>query len=374
MQAALYFPFINVPSTAWWTRTLLYWDRVGTIVPQSYWHDPDKLGEYTRKLIHKGLVDQFRPEWAAHALRRNFGAFLNCLSPEEIDDRRQRLRNAEVAFVHRDKWLMYESGLRELQQMGLALDDSDFDHRRREWVAIEQATANEFMAALTLALCQEAGGGDEHSDRQPGRPGTWVPTTDRLEAVQAILAGLEPSNPFDDNRSMSLRVRGEMVAAEIRSELLSDLLPVPAEPLPVDQVLAFRRKHGGLLPNLRRHLESKIDEALAIDDDVLRFRLLDRVRDELEDQIAEAEAYLREFPLKAVSRSSLLKILKFVPILKDPIETGQDLAESARGNPNFNAEPLAYLAFARATFAPASRFKPNPADGIPLIETVSRMR
>lgn len=374
MQAALYFPFINVPSTAWWTRTLLYWDRVGTIVPRTYWHDPDKLGEYTLELIREGLVDQFRPEWAGHALGHNFEIFLQRLSSEEIDDRRRRLRNAQVAFVHRDKWLMYESGLREIRQMGLAADEGDFSHRGQDWVAIEQRTANEFMAALTLGLCHEMGRSDEYSNRGPRASGTWVPTTDIAEAVQVLLAGLQPSDSSEGDPRINLRVRGEMAAAEIRTELLSSLLPVPTEALPVEQVLAFRRKHGSLLPNLRRHLESKIDDALTIDDEVLRFRLLDRLRDELEDQIAEAEAYLRELPLKAVSRSSLLKILKFVPVLKDSIEAGQEFAESARTNPNFNAEPLAYLAFARATFVPAGRFKPNPAEGIPLIQAVSGIR
>ncbi|WP_203711426.1 hypothetical protein [Asanoa siamensis] len=64
MQAALYFPFINVPSTAWWTRTLLYWDRVGTIVPHSYRHEPENLGLHTLELIREGLLDQYPPDFA----------------------------------------------------------------------------------------------------------------------------------------------------------------------------------------------------------------------------------------------------------------------------------------------------------------------
>jgi hypothetical protein len=32
---ALYFPYIRVPEAGWFTRTLLYWDGVRTIVPQS---------------------------------------------------------------------------------------------------------------------------------------------------------------------------------------------------------------------------------------------------------------------------------------------------------------------------------------------------
>ncbi|MEU1605205.1 hypothetical protein [Micromonospora matsumotoense] len=372
MQAALYFPFINVPSTAWWTRTLLYWDRVGTIVPRSYWDDPDRLGEYTLELIREGLVDQFRPEWAGRALGKNFARFLHRLSDEEVDDRRRRLHNGQVAFVHRDKWLMYGSGLQMVQQMGLALRGDRFAHNHRDdWVALEQRTANEFMAALALALCQTASGANGESYGEALPPGTWVPTTDMLEAIQVILAGLEPVSVLGNDQRMNLRVRGEIAAAEVRTGLLSDLLPVPTTPLAVDQVVAFRRKHGNLLPNLRRHLEAKIDEALAIEDEVLRFRLLERITDELEDQISEAETYLRELPLKSVARSSLLKVLKFVPFLKDPIEAGQDTLESLRTNPNFETEPLAYLAFARNAFATARRFTPCQNGDLSLIEAIS---
>ncbi|MEU5950371.1 hypothetical protein ABZ793_33175 [Micromonospora sp. NPDC047465] len=373
MQAALYFPFINVPSTAWWTRTLLYWDRVGTIVPRSYWHDPDRLGRFTLELVREGLVDQFRPEWAGESLGDNFARYLNRLAAEEIDERRRRLRNGQVVFVHRDKWLMYASGLREVRQMGLALDGDHFMHRGDEWVALEQLTANEFMAALTLALCQTASTTGEGSGRGAMPTGTWVPTTDLVEAVQVLLSGLEPKGASGESRKMNLRVRGEVAAAEVRTELLSELLPVPTAPLAVNHIVDFRKRHGDLLPNLRRHLESKIDEALTVEDEVLRFRLLDRIRDELEDQIAEAEAYLRELPLKSVSRSSILKVLKFVPFLKDPIEAGQDIAESFRSNPNFESEPLAYLAFARATFAPARRFTLNQEEDISLVEAISGM-
>jgi hypothetical protein len=97
------------------------------------------------------------------------------------------------------------------------------------------------------------------------------------------------------------------------------------------------------------------------------------MRDELEYQISEAEAYLRELPLKSVSRSSLLKVLKFVPLLKDPIEAGQDALESLRTNPDFETEPLAYLAFARNAFATARRFTPLRAGDLSLIEAISDM-
>ncbi|WP_203711427.1 DUF6236 family protein [Asanoa siamensis] len=255
-----------------------------------------------------------------------------------------------------------------MRRWGLALHDRE-STRRDDWIAVEQTTANEFMAALTLAVREELD--RDHRFNQPNQRMTWVPTTDLAEAVQALLAGLRAATPADDDARLRLRVSGELAAAEIRTELLRDLLPVPTEPLPASKIFEFRRKHGSLLPDLRRHLESKIDEALAIEDEILRFRLLDRVRDQLEDQVSEAETYLRELSLKRISRSSILKILTFVPFLKDPIEAGQDLAESARTNPAFDAEPLAYLAFARTAFAPGQRLVADDSARATLVEALA---
>jgi hypothetical protein len=33
-DAVIYFPYIRVPDNEWFTRVLLYWDQLGTIVPE----------------------------------------------------------------------------------------------------------------------------------------------------------------------------------------------------------------------------------------------------------------------------------------------------------------------------------------------------
>jgi hypothetical protein len=40
----LYFPHINLPNTDWTVRTLLYYDQVGTIVPNDHFYNPEKYG------------------------------------------------------------------------------------------------------------------------------------------------------------------------------------------------------------------------------------------------------------------------------------------------------------------------------------------
>ena len=38
----LYFPHINVPKSDWLIRSLLYWEKVGTIIPQDHLNNPDE--------------------------------------------------------------------------------------------------------------------------------------------------------------------------------------------------------------------------------------------------------------------------------------------------------------------------------------------
>ena len=52
----LYFPYINVPNSIWFTRMLLYWDEVGAIVPYEYIDNPEKLDSHTKSLVEAELV------------------------------------------------------------------------------------------------------------------------------------------------------------------------------------------------------------------------------------------------------------------------------------------------------------------------------
>ena len=370
VQGALYFPFIAVPPTAWWTRIMLYWDGVGTIVPDSYIQDPELHSEYTLELIRAGVVQQVLPHYAGNSLAKNFGRYLHLLSGQEIDRRRRNLSMGHYALIHREKWLTYRGGLQEIQSLGLA--PPEVFSRSGAWIPVEAATAQEFMAALALSLCETAGvRGWGSSERNISE--VWVPTTNRSSASQALLAGLEPvpDTLLDAERS-HIRIRGEMRAFEVRTHLMERLLPVPDTTIPVSKLIEFRKKHGNLLPAFRRYLESKIDESLMIPDPILRSRFMDHIEDELLERTQEAEVYLQELGLQRISRSSVLRILKFIPVLKDPIETAQDLADNLRTSQGLESEPLAYLAFAHVTFTLSMQtYRVDPATGRPLIEAFS---
>lgn len=366
MRGVLYFPFIEVPETAWFTRTLLYWDQVGTIVPKAYVREPDRMAPFTVELIRQGLVKQVLPE-EAEGLVRNFRRFLDRLDEDELERRRRLFAEHSVTRIHMDKFLSV--GFSDIELLGLARTVPAEPPRWIEWVQVETTTAAEFMAALALSLCAP---GPRWQDDQDGRARTWVPITDRPQAASGLLAGLRPLDVANPERSeLSLRVEGDVRVTEIRSALLERLLPVPADPLPLQQVVDFRRRHGDLLPQLRQYLEDAVDQIVMIDDPVMRQRRLDRLVEEAEQRVRQAEAYLREAGVRRIARSHLLRWLKLVPAIAGPAGGIQDIAAGSLKQGDFLREPLAYLAFARTEFDTTERYQVDPMTGVPLVEAMA---
>jgi len=42
MNGLLYYPYINLSQSDWTIRTLLYYEKLGTIVPQEYFYNPER--------------------------------------------------------------------------------------------------------------------------------------------------------------------------------------------------------------------------------------------------------------------------------------------------------------------------------------------
>jgi hypothetical protein len=61
MDNVIYFPYIRVPKSRWFTQVLLYWDQIGSIVPTGYVNNRGLLGRYMHELVKYELVRQIRP-------------------------------------------------------------------------------------------------------------------------------------------------------------------------------------------------------------------------------------------------------------------------------------------------------------------------
>lgn len=337
---------------------------MATITPRSYISNPDFHDPKTLDLIRNELVYQVDPREAERTLGRNFEQFFSLQSPHEIDRRRADFKMGLVVRIHVDKLFIYESGLYSLMDLGLAQREG------HHWAVVERSSAAEFMAALALSLCQAAGPGGWHRGEMPESE-RWVPVTDDPAANRALLSGLTPAMEGEAASLVRMRVSGELENVEVRSVVLADLLPVPDEPMSVQEILSFRRRHGGLLPAFRRELEKRVQEIREKDSPNQQLIALDQLRDEVEELTAAASAYLAESGARRVVRSPLVSFFKFLPGLKDPIDNAQDLLSGGNRSANILHNPLAYLAFANSAFAPIVRYRIDPFTGRPLLTSIS---
>src|SRR5580692_402854 len=101
-DSVLYFPSIRVPETEWFTRVLLYWDTVGTIVPTEYLDDPHFLRPYTAGLKDEGLLTFATPDsgWEAPGYYESFLKLVDALG---LGTDQVPLASRETVRIHVEK-------------------------------------------------------------------------------------------------------------------------------------------------------------------------------------------------------------------------------------------------------------------------------
>ena len=102
----LYFPYINVPNSIWFTRMLLYWDEVGAIVPYDFIEQPSKLDEHTRSLVQESLVRQIMPGnylYQIPEFSSSFTNYLNLLGDKKLSKRTRAFRGGSYFKIHIEK-------------------------------------------------------------------------------------------------------------------------------------------------------------------------------------------------------------------------------------------------------------------------------
>ena len=80
----LYFPYIRVPENKWFTRVLLYWDEVGSIVPSEYVDEPEGLGRYMAALVKEGQVTPVTPGAYIHKVPSFEESFLKMIDNNPV--------------------------------------------------------------------------------------------------------------------------------------------------------------------------------------------------------------------------------------------------------------------------------------------------
>ncbi|MCU7549829.1 hypothetical protein OCK74_11925 [Chitinophagaceae bacterium LB-8] len=233
MENLLYYPYINVPETAWTARTLLYYDRVGSIVPQRYFYEPDNYNPFMREMVRNELIEPINPiEVLDHPLEIS-RPFIKYLNDDDFDlqKRRKAFLNGSLGRIHRDKFTLNNPRIHvdkfdgeifyQLKQAGLAIRQDD------EWFIVEKKTANELMTFLASVL---------------GGKLKYQPTTDKIQ--KRFKAVFKSKQDFKISKK----------ASEKRELILNELIPFP-EQIDIVKLRAFKDKNLDLLKAFKNKVE-----------------------------------------------------------------------------------------------------------------------
>lgn len=243
-RSVLYYPTIRIPSGQWLKQTVLYWDEVGSIVPQDYggkWlirKSPDLEYLVGEELFHafdpkqlmdswqyiQELVDELRGIVESDLYRRLLPSIPNRLFDSEI-------HVDKVCYLVLDFLFGKE----------LAREESPEGKRKEGWIFFERTTALLYMSLLAKCLA-----------RFDERKVITLPGTDRLE-YQLL--------PFIQKLTMDNEVGIEVI--------IRDWLPIPEPGVPIQDIIAFKRKRQDeLLPLqlLMLDFEQKLKKAESVED------------------------------------------------------------------------------------------------------------
>jgi Family of unknown function (DUF6236) len=275
METALYFPYIRVPESAWFTQVLLYWDGAASIIPRQMRNDMTGLGKYMNELIGAGLLRPIDPDYAIKGGQREFDdRFLTLLETHKFPKicKPGLTRAGRKTLSHPERWTRIHKDkvsfglVDELNSRGLACSLGDFPtsavradpNHSSWWWAFESKVAELYMLYITGSLCRN----DE----------SLFPVTDTESSLQALV------EPISADASSRLRV--------LTYSTITQALPAPSRLVPPDEIASFKDRHGDQLRRLRQSLNGKLADLAAIDDDFLRDTKTESFIQEIQDDVA----------------------------------------------------------------------------------------
>lgn len=254
---AIYFPYINVPPTKFLVETLVYWDKLSSIVPYEFTVSPNILSKKMQDLTSAGLVEQLLPLNYFHKLINFEEEFLN------------------IAI----KWQQENK-------------DSTFDYSR---VHIEK------LGDLYHKLVEL------HIARTKEYPWLEMPTPLANIFMSILATQLGNLNEINATAVTDLNTTPEQSISSIREDILNHILPIPQGKVSIDSLLKFKSDFGHLTQNFRNKIEEECIDIIAINES-LRAEKVSMTKKRLQDEIDEIEDAMRPF-WKDISFGSLMPLV-----------------------------------------------------------------
>ena len=229
---ALYFPYISVPNEKWTLKTLLYWDKLASIVPMEHMGNPEKLTPFMRELVHQDLVRQVFPAEYIYQINEFEACFIELIEKRLASRTSDSIGDKHRSLIHVEKLGSIPYFLVE-RNLATKVDSS--------WYNVDTWVANLFMAYLAtcLSFLEDINA---------------VPVTSQIKFA-SIYGNLNPSARSVANKHH----------IKSRDVILREILPVPDEKVCLDKLLRFKEDHGHLLPALRRKVEAHCSTIATLD-------------------------------------------------------------------------------------------------------------
>lgn len=234
MDNLLYYPYINLPDTDWTIRAMLYYDRIGTIVPGQYFNEPERYEPFMLEVVQNELITPIDPMHVIDHPVEISEVFCNYLNDnlKSLEKRgvslagsvTSHIRRRDVApnktwcRLHADK---LDAGIfYNLMHMGLAERIDDY------WYNVEKKTADELMTFLASVIARKI---------------DYQPVTDKIDNSF--------STAYISNQDFELRTRQYK-----RDVILKHLIPYPKE-IDLTNLMRFKERHNDLLRSFRNKVE-----------------------------------------------------------------------------------------------------------------------
>ncbi len=238
----LYYPTIDISSPQWIRHGLMYWDKIGSIVPESYSHGSSPNSRYSTQIQLVDAAGLFRPYDPKNLLRVNMPG--NDLPGLFIKEVRKALRSRD--FIRRGKKNVFDTPLKTAQRFDTRVyPEKVFETLHKQFIKeyaekrddgfyyFEKNTAFAYMAILAKYLAV--------IDDQ-----FTIPSTDDERFERLSFKATEK----DDYSNPCLLIQ------------FRDVLRVPANNVEIKKVIDFRLKRNDELLNFREQVLDKFEDEI----------------------------------------------------------------------------------------------------------------
>ncbi len=234
-RTILYYPSIDILNSTWIKHALLYWDQIGSIVPNaSYYREEQPLDPDMAFLLEEGVYRPISPERLKNkrqAVRKFNDELKSIMGSKSFKDSLGSKNSWNFNFeIHYDK--VTNDILPYLRHHGLAKATKD-----SSWLAVEERTARTLMSILAKHIA--------------------------LNDDQFTTVGTD--NILDENftfgKSKSKHEVSGVPCLDIR---FFDCLPLPKSSVPYSDILEFKQRYQSELYALRKvfsEIEDKLSKA-----------------------------------------------------------------------------------------------------------------